>query len=189
MPDWVLRWCRILAWMAQLSAPHHRDLIRGMVSELDAIADPAERRRFAIGAIVAIIRLALSGYRRAALHALCGDAPMCYSWRRLLPGTYVALLVGSIALVLGCSRFWGCGAWIDLVRPVLMPVPKVLGLPWTLLNLPGVLPILRSWMPNSLPYELIVFVLGIGVNAIVLYLIGATIDRRRLESTLAASTA
>ncbi len=41
-----------------------------MVSELDSIADPTERRRFAIGAIAAIIRLTLSGYRRAAIRAL-----------------------------------------------------------------------------------------------------------------------
>ena len=33
-----------------------------MVAELDSIPDPSERRRFAAGAIAAIVRLALSGY-------------------------------------------------------------------------------------------------------------------------------
>lgn len=58
---------RILEYMVGLSGPRHRDLARAMVSELDSIADPAERRRFAVGAIVAIVRLALSGYRVTAV--------------------------------------------------------------------------------------------------------------------------
>jgi lipopolysaccharide export system permease LptF/LptG-like protein len=60
---------RIVERMAELSAPYHRDLVRAMVSELDSIADPAERRRFAVGAIVAIVRLALSRHRRTTVHA------------------------------------------------------------------------------------------------------------------------
>jgi lipopolysaccharide export LptBFGC system permease protein LptF len=55
--------------MAERAAPRHRELMRGMVSELDAIADPAERSRFAVGAIVAIVRLALSGYSGTPVHA------------------------------------------------------------------------------------------------------------------------
>jgi lipopolysaccharide export LptBFGC system permease protein LptF len=61
---------RILERMAELSPPRHRELVRGMVAELDAIADPAERTRFALGAVAAIARLALSGYGRATVHAL-----------------------------------------------------------------------------------------------------------------------
>jgi hypothetical protein len=38
-----------------------------MVSELDSIADPFERRRFALGAIAAILRLALSGHKEATV--------------------------------------------------------------------------------------------------------------------------
>ena len=45
--------------MAALTAPRHRDLARAMAAELDSIADPAERRRFAVGAVAAIVRLAL----------------------------------------------------------------------------------------------------------------------------------
>lgn len=60
---------RIVERMAKLSAPRHRELVRGMVSELDAIADPAERTRFALGAIAAIARLALSGYGGTIVHA------------------------------------------------------------------------------------------------------------------------
>jgi lipopolysaccharide export LptBFGC system permease protein LptF len=40
-----------------------------MVAELDSIADPAERTRFALGAIAAVVRLALSGYGRSTVHA------------------------------------------------------------------------------------------------------------------------
>jgi len=58
----VFSLARVVEWMAARATPRHRELMRGMVSELDAIADPAERRRFALGAIAAIVRLALSGY-------------------------------------------------------------------------------------------------------------------------------
>ncbi len=55
---------RIVERIANLSPPRHRDLVRGMVAELDAIADPAEHTRFALGAIGAIARLVLRGYTR-----------------------------------------------------------------------------------------------------------------------------
>jgi lipopolysaccharide export LptBFGC system permease protein LptF len=58
--------------MAKRAAPRHRELMRGMVSELDAIADPAERRRFAVGAIAAIVHLALSRYSGHHVHARGG---------------------------------------------------------------------------------------------------------------------
>lgn len=61
---------RMLERMARIAPAHHRDLARGMVAELDAIANPAERTRFALGAIAAIARLAMSGYTRTAVHAL-----------------------------------------------------------------------------------------------------------------------
>ena len=51
-----------------MSAPRHRDLARGMVAELDAIAEPAERIRFAVGAIAAMVRLSLAGHRGAAVN-------------------------------------------------------------------------------------------------------------------------
>ncbi|MEX0691099.1 MAG: LptF/LptG family permease [Gemmatimonadales bacterium] len=51
----------VIERIAVLAAPRHRDLVRAMVSELESIADPAERRRFAVGAVLAIIRLALIG--------------------------------------------------------------------------------------------------------------------------------
>jgi lipopolysaccharide export LptBFGC system permease protein LptF len=54
--------------MAELS-PRHRDLVRAMASELDSIDDPAERRRFAVGAIAAIVRLSLSGYGGSTVEA------------------------------------------------------------------------------------------------------------------------
>jgi len=60
---------RIVQRVARLSPPRHRELVRGMVAELDSIADPAERTRFALGAIAAIARLALSGYGRSTVQA------------------------------------------------------------------------------------------------------------------------
>jgi len=60
---------RFVARMARLSPPRHRELVRGMLAELDSIADPAERRRFALGAIAAIARLALTGHSRATARA------------------------------------------------------------------------------------------------------------------------
>ena len=50
---------RFVEKMSALLALRHRDLARAMVAELDAIEDPAERRRFALGAIVAIVWIAL----------------------------------------------------------------------------------------------------------------------------------
>lgn len=60
---------RVVERMAKLAPPRHRDLARGMVAELDSIADPAERTRFAVGAVAAIARLALGGYGRTTIHA------------------------------------------------------------------------------------------------------------------------
>ena len=51
----------LLEWTTRLCLPRHRDLVRGMVAELDAIADPSERRRFVLGAIAAIARLSVGG--------------------------------------------------------------------------------------------------------------------------------
>jgi hypothetical protein len=61
---------RIVERIARLSPPRHRDLVRGMVAELDSIADPAEQTRFALGAIAGIARLVLSGYTRPATTAV-----------------------------------------------------------------------------------------------------------------------
>ena len=51
----------LLEWTTRLCLPRHRDLVRGMVAELDAISDPSERRRFVLGAIAAIARLSVGG--------------------------------------------------------------------------------------------------------------------------------
>ena len=53
---------RVVERMARLSPPRHRELVRGMLAELESIVDPVERRRFALGAMAAIARLVLSGY-------------------------------------------------------------------------------------------------------------------------------
>jgi lipopolysaccharide export LptBFGC system permease protein LptF len=70
MPRWsALTLNHIVERLANLSPPRHRDLVRGMVAELDSIADPAERKRFALGAIAAIAHLTLRGYSRSTVHA------------------------------------------------------------------------------------------------------------------------
>ena len=70
MPRWSpLTLSQIVERMARLSPPHHRELVRGMVAELDSIPDQAERMRFALGAIAAIARLTLRGYSRTTVHA------------------------------------------------------------------------------------------------------------------------
>jgi lipopolysaccharide export LptBFGC system permease protein LptF len=61
---------RIVERMAALSAPRHRELVRAMLSELESIADPAERRRFALGALAAVVRLAMSRYTGSTIHEL-----------------------------------------------------------------------------------------------------------------------
>lgn len=60
---------RIVRRVARLSPPRHRELVRGMLAELDSIADPVERTRFALGAIAAIARLTLTGYGRSRVNA------------------------------------------------------------------------------------------------------------------------
>jgi lipopolysaccharide export LptBFGC system permease protein LptF len=60
---------RIVARIAKLSPPRHRELMRGMVAELDSISDPAERTLFALGAVAAIARLTLKAYSRPTFQA------------------------------------------------------------------------------------------------------------------------
>ena len=60
---------RLVRRMAKYSPPRHRELIRGMMAELDSLSDPAEQARFARGAIAAIARLALREYGRFLIHA------------------------------------------------------------------------------------------------------------------------
>lgn len=64
-----LSFSQIVERMAVLSAPRHRDLVRAMVSEFDTIADPAQRRSFAMGVILAIARMALSRFSAMVLGA------------------------------------------------------------------------------------------------------------------------
>ena len=59
----------IVERIAGVCPPQHRELTRGMVAELASIANPAERTRFALGAIAAIARLAVRGYCRTIAHA------------------------------------------------------------------------------------------------------------------------
>jgi lipopolysaccharide export LptBFGC system permease protein LptF len=60
----VLR--RIIKRLARLAPPAHRDLASGMVAELDAISDPREQTRFALGGVVAVLRLVVNGTKGSA---------------------------------------------------------------------------------------------------------------------------
>ncbi len=60
----------IIERISGICPPRHRELTRGMVAELASIEDPAERKRFALGAIAAIARLAVRGYCQTITHAL-----------------------------------------------------------------------------------------------------------------------
>jgi len=51
---------RLLGRIASYAPPRHGELVRGMMAELESIAHPAERMRFALGAITTVIRLALT---------------------------------------------------------------------------------------------------------------------------------
>ena len=61
---------RIIERIAGICPPRHRELMRGMVAELEAIAHRGERARFALGALAAIGRLALVGHSRTTVQAL-----------------------------------------------------------------------------------------------------------------------
>ncbi|MGI9626989.1 MAG: LptF/LptG family permease [Longimicrobiales bacterium] len=106
---WLLG--RMVQRMGRFSPPRHRELVRGMVAELDSIADPIERRRFAVGAIAAIARLALTGVGRVGVPAhdrlvvvgepehntISGGASMSNLTTRQLLGRHLTPFVVSLA--------------------------------------------------------------------------------------------
>jgi len=110
---------RIVERIATLSPPRYRDLVRGMVAELDSIADPAEQTRFALGAIAAIARLALSGYTRPATTSVRTGGTMRFPLKTrtrydksyfrmvglaLLPALGVSITTNLVGLSLGFSE-------------------------------------------------------------------------------------
>ena len=111
---------RIVGHVATLCPPRHRDLVRGMVAELDAIADPAERRRFALGAIAAVARLILMGYRQPTVASTRTEDRMAPFWTRkrarydkwyfrmvgfaLLPALGVSIMTVLVGNMLGGSE-------------------------------------------------------------------------------------
>jgi hypothetical protein len=122
---------RIVGRIARLSPPRHRDLVRGMVAELDAIADPAERTRFALGAIAAIARLVRSGCTRPTTASVRTGGTMRFPLKTrrrydksyfrmvgiaLLPAVGVSLMVRVIGGMLGGSELV-----IDRVSQIVLP--------------------------------------------------------------------
>lgn len=76
----------VLEQLARLAPPSRRDLLRGMLAEFEALSDPADRSRFAIGAVWAIARLAVAGW-------MSGWMPAAHVWLTGLgAGALVAML-------------------------------------------------------------------------------------------------
>ena len=122
---------RIVERIAKLSPPRHRDLVRGMVAELDSIADPAEQMRFALGAIAAIARLVLSGYSRPITTSVRTGGAMRFpletrrrydkSYFRmvgiaLLPALSVSIMTQVVGGMLGGSE-----SVVDRVSQIVLP--------------------------------------------------------------------
>jgi hypothetical protein len=96
---------RIVERIAKLAPPRHRDLVRGLVAELDSIADPVERRRFALGAIAAIARLVLSGYTRPTTTSVRTGGAMRFplKTRRRYDKSYFRMVGIALLPALGAS--------------------------------------------------------------------------------------
>lgn len=122
---------RIIERIGKLSPPRHRDLVRGMVAELDSIADPAEQTRFALGAIAAIARLVLSGYTRPATTSVRTGGTMRFPLKTrrrydksyfrmvgiaLLPALGVSITTNLVGLSLGFSE-----SVVDRVSQIVLP--------------------------------------------------------------------
>ena len=140
-----------------------------MVAELDAIVDPAERARFALGAIAALARLALSGRGRTAVDASdrfnelpgpergpnSGSPSKSLTTRQLLIRHVIPFAVSFVALTLLLhAQRWGPelrarGASEGAILDVL-----VLALPSTLaLTMPMAVFLAVSWVFTRLGAE------------------------------------
>lgn len=122
---------RIVERIAKLSPPRHRDLVRGMVAELDSIADPAEQTRFALGAIAAIARLVLSGYTRPATTSVRTRGTMRFplKTRRRYDKSYFRMVGIALLPALGVSimtqvvggMLGGSESVVDRVSQIVLP--------------------------------------------------------------------
>jgi hypothetical protein len=110
---------RIVERIARLSPPRHRDLVRGMMAELDSIPEPAGHTRFALGAIAAIARLVLSGYTRPTTTSVRTGGKMRFPLKTrhrydksyfrmvgiaLLPALGVSIMIHVVGGMLGGSE-------------------------------------------------------------------------------------
>jgi hypothetical protein len=95
---------RIVERIARLSPARHRDLVRGMVAELDSIADPVARTRFALGAIAAIARLVLSGPVPLKTRRRYDKSYFRMVGIALLPALGVSITTNLVGLSLGFSE-------------------------------------------------------------------------------------
>ncbi len=164
---------RIVERAARLSPPRHRELVRGMLAELDSIADPAERTRFALGAIATIARLALSGYGRSTAgapgrlvgvedtedSAISGGPSMSKLTTRQLLGRHAAPFAVSFALLTLLMLARNAARWLPhlsargapagaMIEVVLLAVPFVLAL-----TIPMAVFLAVSWVFTRLAAE------------------------------------
>lgn len=122
---------RLVERIAKRAPPRHRDLARGMVAELDSIADPAGQTRFALGAIVAIARLVLSGYARPATASVRTEGTMRFplKTRRRYDKSYFRMVGIALLPALGAGimtqvvgGMLGGSEWVvDRVSQIVLP--------------------------------------------------------------------
>jgi lipopolysaccharide export LptBFGC system permease protein LptF len=156
---------RIVERMARLAPQRHRELVRAMMAELDSIEDPAERLRFALGAIVAIGRLALPRFGRATVpgepvgSGKYGGPSMSKLTARQLLRRHVTPFVVSVASLTGLFLAQDAGRWTRQLSARGAPEGAIaevllLALPHTLaLTIPMAVFLAVSWVFTRLGAE------------------------------------
>lgn len=138
--------------MVRFSPPRHRELLRGMVAELDSIAEPAERARFAVGAVAAMARLALIEFGRSPVRAfgrlvgvgeaddtICGGLSVVKPTPPQLLGRHIAPFAVSFALLTALMLAQHVARWVPrllareapagaVLEAVLLAVPHTVAL-------------------------------------------------------------
>ena len=206
---------RIVERMAQLSAPRHRELVRGMVSELESIDEPAERRRFALGAIAAIVRLTLSRHRGTSafagtaaseVSANSGSHPMSILTTRQLVRRHAApfiisfvsmtlLLVANIAVrrvPLMSERGASTGTIVEMfvlalpfIVAMTLPMAAFIATSWVFTRL-GAGTLATAQREHHGVRRLLACVLGVGVGIAAVALVSNTLILPRANARLAA---
>jgi lipopolysaccharide export LptBFGC system permease protein LptF len=141
---------RLLERMVKLSPPRHRELVRGMAAEVDAITDPGERARFALGAIAAIARLSFIGLGDTEDEAMSKLTPRQLLGRHIIPFAVSFVLLTALLLA---QRWARTLSELELTTGTIVQV-LVLALPSTLaLTIPMAVFLGVSWVFTRLGAE------------------------------------